>query len=56
MLNVSDFTNVFTIGKYSTTEFVFDIGISDSVVFFSEDVTGITALDISNPNNPQQIG
>ena len=55
ILDVGNLSDIQKIGEYKTTNFAMDVGIQDTVAFVSEREEGLIALDITNPNNPQNI-
>lgn len=56
ILNVSELTSFTLIGNYYSQNDKWDVGVINSIAFLAESWTCLTALDISNPSNPQKIG
>lgn len=56
ILNISNLTSFNIIGEYYTPNDLWDVAVIGSIAFIGVSWIGLTALDISDPSNPQKIG
>ncbi len=56
ILDTSDSTNFILISRYLSRGFIYDIKIKDTLVFLAINGIGLSIINISDINNPQEIG